>query len=142
MVRGNVEVGNVVAGVLGAFDHRLVDAVLDNHGSKRCADYKRLSNNHMPPCGGRAVRANADLDAMRVHRAIVAALYVIFTSPYQLHRSATKLFGDCRRLALYMVIDHSPSAKAPTRVFRMKDDLFGLELKRLGDRHMVHRLEL
>src|SRR2546423_6534772 len=69
----DVKVREVVAGVCGAFDSGLVDAVLNHHGGKRSSGNQRLADHDMTPGRRHSIRADANLDAMRMHGTIVTA---------------------------------------------------------------------
>src|SRR6266481_46044 len=85
MVRRNMEVRNLVASIRNAFDGSFINAIFYRHRSKLSARRDGLAQNHMAPCQWQPIRANADLEAMSVHRTIVAALHVVFSYSNGLH---------------------------------------------------------
>ncbi|SRR5260370_26508537 len=119
-----MEVWDAVVSVSYAFDRCLIDAVLNKHRSKRRPGNQRLPNDDVAPCGRYAVRPDSDLDAMRVHGAIVAAAHIILASPNELDRRAAQPFGDHRRFALHVRIDHSAATKTTPGKFGVESDLF------------------
>src|SRR5690349_17739814 len=95
-----------------SLDHRGVDTDLDDHRSEWCVSGDRLSDDDMSPRSGHPVRADAELDAMDVHRTIVAALNIIFARPHQLDRRSLQSLGDHRRLAVNVRICRGAPPKA------------------------------
>jgi len=75
-----------------------------------------LAHNHVPPGCGHAIVANANLDSMDVHGAIVAALHIIFPCPHKFDRRAAKTFRDCRRLPLHVGIRNGTPAKTTAAI--------------------------
>ena len=80
----------------------------------------------MAPGSGHSIRPDADLDAMSVHRTIVAAAHIILTRPDQLNRRAAQTPGNHRRFALHMRVDHCAPAETAASIFGVKSDLFRL----------------
>ena len=96
----------------------------------------------MAPRGRQAIRTDADLDAMRVHWAIIASAHIILARPDKLDRRAPQTLRNHRRFALHMRIDYGPPAKTAAGKFSMKGNLVRFQSKDLGDSHLVHRLKL
>src|SRR5260370_40761154 len=90
VVRRNMEVRNLVVGIRSAFDGSQINAIFYRHRSKWGPRRDGLTDNHMTPCQWQSIRANADLDAMSVHRTTVAASHVVFARPDELNRSSSK----------------------------------------------------
>ena len=130
-----------VVRVVDAFDRRAVDAVLHHHGEGR-AGKKRLADDHVSPRRRHAVRADADLDAVHVHRAVVAAPHVVFARPDQLDRRAAQALRDLGRLALDVRVRHGAPAEAAARHLGVKGDLLRLQSEHFGDGRLVEGLEL
>src|SRR5438552_6289279 len=137
-----MEIGNGVVGVRDPFYCCRINAVFHQHGRKGCPPKYRLAHDDMAPCRWHTIWTNADLDAMYMHRTIVATLYIIFPCPHKLDRSAAQTLGDRRCLALHMRIRSGPPAKASTGHLGMESDLCGLQPKDFRDRRLIDGLEL
>ena len=138
----NVEVGNVVVGVGCAFHGRWIEALLIHEGGKRSAGHDRLADDHVSPGSGHPIRADTDLDAMLLHRAVIAALDVVFPSPNELDRSPAQALGDFSGFTLHVRVTHRASAEASAGHLGMKGDLLGFKGKDLGDRRLINSLNL
>src|SRR2546421_727454 len=92
-----MKIWNAVVCVGRAFDGCLIDAVLDQHCSKRSPNNQRLSDDDMAPCRRHTVWPDSDLDTMRVHRTVVTAAHIIFTRPNKLNRRAAQPLRDLSR---------------------------------------------
>src|SRR5437870_13904707 len=93
-----MKVRQVVAGVRRAFDSCLIHAVVNQHCGKRSPDNQRLSDDHVTPSRGHAIRADADLNAMGMHRTIVTATHIILARPDEFYWRAAQTLGDQSRL--------------------------------------------
>src|SRR5688572_16371744 len=102
MMNRDVLIPNVVMRVGDAFGCCLVHAVLDYEGRERSVCGYRLSNDHMAPGGGKSIGADSDFDAMEMHRPIITALHVIFSSPDEFDWSSAQAFRDRGCFALYV----------------------------------------
>src|SRR5437016_11322320 len=142
MMCRNVEVRNVVVGVGCAFHGRWIKPLLIYEGGKGSAGHDRLADDHMSPGRGHPIRADTDLDAMLLHRAVIAALDVVFPSPNELDRNTAHTLGDLSGFTLHMRVTNGASTKAAAGHLGMKGDLLGFETKDLGDRCLINALEL
>src|SRR5439155_12349705 len=133
MVCRNMEVMNVIVRVRGTFDSSCINAIFHDDGGKWGARDDGLADNHVTPGQRPAVRADADLDSMHMHRAIVATLDIILPCPDQLDRSAAKTLGYGRGFTLHMGVGHGASAKAPTGHLGMEGDLLRLQTQDFGN---------
>src|SRR5215831_18835938 len=96
----------------------------------------------MAPRCRQAIAPDTNLDSMRVHRPIVTAAHIIFTSPDQLNGRTPKSFGDGCCLARHMRIDHCPTAKTAAGEFSVKGYLLRFETEHLADSRLIHCLKL
>src|SRR5437016_2333808 len=119
-----MKVRDVIAGVGRSLDSCLIDAVLDHHRRKRSPSHERLTDDHMTPGGRHAIRADANLDPMRVHRTIVATAHIILTRPDELYWSVAETFRDYRRFARHMRINYGAPAETAARIFSVESYLF------------------
>src|SRR5712692_2768865 len=142
VVRRNMEVRNLVVGIRSAFDGSQINAIFYRHRSKWGPRRDGLTDNHMMPCQWQSIRANADLDAMSVHRTIVAALHVVFARPDELHRSSSKTLRYRGCFTLDVRVRHCSSPESSTGHLRVKRDLIGFQTKDFSDRRLVESLEL
>ena len=142
MMRGNMKVRNIVVSVCGAFDSSRINAILNDEGSKRRASHDGLAHNDVTPCRRHAIRAHSNLDAVHVHRTIVAALHVVFAGPDEFHRSPGKTLRDRGCLTLDVRVRRRSSPESAAGHLRVKGDLIRFQTQDLGDRHLVHSLEL
>src|SRR5712692_9522924 len=133
MVGRNVKVRNIVVSICGAFHGAFVNTVLHEHGGKWRTHNYGLANDHVPPRCGHAILANANLDSMYMHGAIVAALDVIFPRPDKLDRRAAKTFRDHCSLTLHVGIGNGAPAKASARHLRVEGDLLRFQAEDFGD---------
>src|SRR2546425_12943783 len=97
-----MKIGNAVVSVRRAFDCCLIDAIFDKETCKRRTSAYRLAHYDVSPRRGHAIRTNADLDAMHMHRTIVATADIIFTCPNELNRRAAKTLRNHSRFVLHM----------------------------------------
>src|SRR5713226_7528185 len=109
-----MEVWNLVVSISGAFNGSLINAVFYYERGKRRAFKDRLAHDHMSPRQRHTIRANADLNAMQMHRTIITALHIVFPGPDEFIRSTTKTLGDRRRLSLHVRIKCCSSPEAST----------------------------
>ena len=128
--------------VRGAFDGSFINAIFYGHRSKWRAGRDGLAHNHVMPCKWQPIRANSDLDAMNVHRTIVAALHVVFAGPDELHRSSGKTLRDCGCFTLDVRVRHCSSPESSTGHLRVECDLVRFQSKDFSDRRLVESLEL
>src|SRR5439155_4264650 len=119
-----MKIRNVVAGIRRAFDGCPIDAVLDQHRRKRSPGNQRLSDDDVSPGCRQAIRPDADLNAMRVHRTIVTAPHIILTRPNELNRGATQTFRNHSRFALDVRVDYGAPAKTAAGKFSVESNLF------------------
>src|SRR5258708_18925628 len=96
----------------------------------------------MTPCHGFAVGANAHFNTMDVHRAVVAALHIVFASPDQLDRRAPKALRDHRSFTLHMRVRNRTPAKAAAGHLRVKCNLLRLESQSFRNCALIDSLEL
>src|SRR5258708_498122 len=142
MVRRNMEVRNLVVSIRRAFDGSFINAIFYRHRSKWSARRDGLPPNHMTPCRWQPIRANADLDAMSVHRTIVAALHVVFAGPNELHRSSSKTLRDRGCFTLDVRVRHCSSPESSASHLCVECDLVRFQSKDFSDRRLVESLEL
>src|SRR2546429_3189180 len=96
----------------------------------------------MPPCRRHSITANADLDSMNMHGAIVAALHVVFTGPDQFDWNAAQALGNRRSLTLNVRIGSSTPAEPAACHRGVKRHLLWLEAKHFSNCHAIHCLKL
>ena len=120
----HMKVRDAVVSVRRAFDCCLIDAVLNQHCSKRSPGNQRLSDDDMAPRCRHSIRPDADLDAMRVHRTIVTAAHIILTRPNELNRRATQTLRNHSRFALDVRVDYGAPAKTAAGKFSVESNLF------------------
>ena len=129
-----------------ALDHGLVHTVLDHEGFERRALEDRLTDDHVVPADDLAAVVHAHVDAVQVHRAVVAAADVVFAAPD--HLDGAVMSG--RRISLghiggfHHVVrrDDRAPAKTTARHHRVQLDLLGRYAEHLGDGTLVDGLEL
>ena len=140
-VQRHREVGDVVGRVAHALDARLVDAVLHHEGLEGGAGDDRLADDRVVPADDGALRVEARLDAVHVHRAVVAAADVVLARPHDLHRHL-RVARDLARLD--HVVGRRVRAPAEAAAGRQGVELHlpGREAQRLRGGRLVHGLEL
>ncbi len=129
-----------------ALGHGGIHAILDHVGLEQRALRDRLPDDHVIPAQHLAAAVQADIDAVQVHRAVVAATDVVLAAPDHLDRAGV---AGCRiRLGnvgrFHHVVrcrDRTP-AEAAARHHRVQLDLLGRNAQRLGQCPLVDRLEL
>src|SRR5581483_6340581 len=96
----------------------------------------------MPRWSRNSISANADLDPMNMHPAIIAALHIIFARPDQFHWRATQPLGNRCSFALDMRIGSSAATKASARHLGVERDLLWFQAKDCGNRQLIDGLKL
>src|SRR6266404_4063773 len=114
---------NRVVCVGNTFNRCYVHAIGDRNSGKRTVGVYRLADDHVTPGSRESIWPNADFDAMKVHRTIVATLHVIFARPDELDGSSAQAFRDHRCFALHMRITYGTSAETATSHLGMKSYL-------------------
>src|SRR5262245_18878955 len=128
---------NIVMRVSGAFGRGRVDTVFHDERRKRSVGGDRLSNDHVTPRSGHSVCADADFHAMKMHRAIVATLHVVFACPHEFDWRAAHAFGDRGRFPLHVRVSDSAPAKTSADHLSMKSYLLGFESQHLSHGHLI-----
>ena len=136
-------VGNRVRQVGRAFDRGLVDAVLHHHRLERRAGEDRLPDDRVAPGDELALRIEARLERVVVHRAVVARAHVVLASPDELHRGAAlDRLGDGRGFQEVIRVRVGAPAEAAASIEHVELHLLGTQVEELPEHHLVHRLEL
>ena len=64
---------------------------------------------------------------MYKHRAVVAALHIVFASPDEFHRGTPKSLRDNRRFTLHVRVSDGTPTKPAAGHFRVERNLFRLQ---------------
>src|SRR6266566_9102501 len=141
-MRCECEVRDLVRIVGDALNRSFIHSILYQEGSKRRARHNRLSYDHMSPPQRHAVRSDPNLDPVRKHGTIVAALHVIFAGPDEFYGNTFATFGDGSRFALHMRIRRRSSPESAAGHLGVKGNLLRLQAEDFGNSHLIDGLKL
>src|SRR5215216_1183519 len=98
----HVKVWDLVVSVGCALRHCGIDTVPGCKVREGSIGRYRLAYDHVAPGDRKTIRIDTDFHSMKMHRAIVTTLHVIFARPNKLHWCAAQTFRDRRCLALHV----------------------------------------